>query len=290
MFTQISNGLVTARISHKGAELYSLYNHALQLEYMWGADPRFWPKTSPVLFPVVGALKGGYFLFRNKRFELPRHGFAREQVFEVETEEISKAVFVLRSNEETLKNYPFSFELRLIYELNEFGLEVTYEVSNTANEKMYFSIGGHPAFKVPLIEGTRYEDYFLKFQKKEKIDRWPVASEGLIGNHPTPMLDDEDVLPLTRELFYEDAIVLKGLRSTVISIRSHKHSHGLDFSFPGFPLFGIWASRDADFVCLEPWCGIGDSVNHDQQIQHKEGIVELLGRGSWLRSWSVKCY
>jgi galactose mutarotase-like enzyme len=290
-FTQISNGLVTAKINHKGAELSSLYNNALQLEYMWQADPRFWPKSSPVLFPIVGALKHGKFVYDGKEYELPRHGIAREHVFQVGDRSPSSVTFMLRHNAGTLKVFPFHFEFRIMYELDGFVLKVSYEVINVSDSgKMLFSVGGHPAFKIPLIDGTKYEDYYLKFEKKESVGRWPVMPDGLIGSPPQPLLNNEGTLPLTHELFYEDALVFKDLASEKISIRSSRHTHGIDFSFPGFPFFGIWAFKDADFVCLEPWCGIADGVNHDQRFENKEGIIELAPSESWARTWTVTCY
>jgi galactose mutarotase-like enzyme len=290
MFTKISNGQISVKVNHKGAELISLWNHALQLEYMWDANPAFWAKTSPVLFPIIGTLKNNAFVYDGQRYDLPRHGFARDYIFELEQKEDSKLVFLMKHSEHTLKVYPFEFDLRVIYTLEGFKLLVTYEVSNPADNKMYFSIGGHPAFKVPLIAGTTYEDYFLKFDQNEDSDQWLISKEGLIEQISAALFAGENVLPLTHELFYKDALVFKDLKSSVISIRSHKHTHGLDFSFPGFPYFGIWAFKDADFVCLEPWCGIADSVDHDQLVEHKEGIVELAGEGKWARTWAVKCY
>jgi galactose mutarotase-like enzyme len=290
MITQISNGLITAGIKHKGAELISLFNHAVGLEYMWQADPKFWPKTSPVLFPVVGGLKNNSFLYDNKFYNLPRHGFARDQVFDLTEKEPAKAVFVLTNSTETTLQYPFKFELKIIYSLEQFGLTVMYQVSNPMETELLFSLGAHPAFRVPLVEGTAYDDYYLKFQVYETSDRWPISKDGLIESQSQPFLKDQDRLPLKRELFYQDALVLKDLKSSSIMVRSEKHTHGIDFTFEGFPFFGIWAFKNADFVCLEPWCGIADSVNHDQRLDQKEGIINLGGGETWVRTWSVKCY
>jgi galactose mutarotase-like enzyme len=290
MVTTISNGQLTARISRGGAELTSLFNNALRLEYMWAADARYWAKSSPILFPIVGALKGGSYIFNGKNYRLSRHGFARDWIFDVESQEPSTITFLLRDDEDTRTIYPFPFELRLIYSLDGFQLNVTYEVVNPSDEKLLFSIGGHPAFKVPLIPGTVYEDYFLKFDQQETSSRWPITRDGLIDKSSKPFFNSSNILPLTRELFFEDAVVLKDLKSSTISIRSNKHTHGLDFSFPGFPYFGIWAFKDADFVCLEPWCGIADSVTHDQRLENKEGIIALAGNSRWEKTWTVKCY
>jgi galactose mutarotase-like enzyme len=290
MSVRISNGLLTAQISKKGAELSSLFHQALRLEYIWQQDPLYWAKSSPVLFPIVGALKDGRYVFEGNEYVLPRHGFAREEVFEVASSDATSATFILRDNEITKLSYPFEFELRVIYELDRFQLNVRYEVHNSSSGKMYFSIGGHPAFKVPLIEGTSFEDYFLRTEKKESSRRWSVSPEGLIGLTSEELFRDDDVIRLSHELFSNDALVFKDLRSRLISLRSHRHAHGLDFSFQGFPFFGIWSFRNADFVCLEPWCGIADSVNHDQNFVTKEGIIQLHSGESWSRSWSVSCY
>jgi galactose mutarotase-like enzyme len=290
MSVRISNGMLTAQISEKGAELISLYHHALRLEYIWQSDPAFWEKSSPILFPIVGALKDGKYFFEGNEYALPRHGFARDQVFELASSDASSATFILRDSAITKVAYPFEFELRIIYELDRFQLGVRYEVDNPSTRKMYFSIGGHPAFKVPLIAGNSFEDYFLRMEKQESSRRWPVSQEGLIGPSPEMFLHDSDIIPLSHDLFSNDALVFKDLQSRVISIRSHKHAHGLDFSFPGFPFFGIWSFKNADFVCLEPWCGIADSTLHDQNLVNKEGIIQLAAGESWSGAWSVNCY
>lgn len=91
-------------------------------------------------------------------------------------------------------------------------------------------------------------------------------------------------------MFYRDALVFKGLNSDRISLKSDRSEHGLDFEFKGFPYFGIWAAKNADFVCLEPWCGIADNVHTDQKLVDKEGINELAEGESFERNWSVRVY
>jgi galactose mutarotase-like enzyme len=288
--TTIQNNFISVKVKSKGAELFSIITGQTGLEYMWSADPAYWPKTSPILFPIVGELQEQTFNFEGKKYSLPRHGFARDMDFEVEESTDDKIVYLLKSSDATLSKYPFPFELRIIYTLQDDRLIVTYEVANIGKNEMYFSIGGHPAFKVPLVGDTSYEDYYLEFNTVENSGRWPVTKEGYIGTSPEPLLTNTNKLPLKKQLFYQDAIVLKDLKSDQISIRSDKHPHGIDFSFPGFPFFGIWAFKDADFVCLEPWCGIADSVNHTQNLKEKEGIQKLESQKKWTRQWSVRCF
>lgn len=283
----IENELLRISVRSKGAELSSIYHKPLELEYMWQGDPAYWSKQSPILFPVVGALRNDTYYFKNHAYQLPRHGFAREMEFTVIGESATSLTFSLSSNEQTDLAYPFQFELRIRYTLDEASLHVTYEVVNTSNEDMYFSIGGHPAFKVPLLENTNYEDYYLEFNARENAGRWPVSREGLIGDIPTQLLEDSKVIPLKKELFLDDAIVLKNLASTQVALKSGKHGRGLQFDFTGFPFLGIWAAKNADFVCIEPWCGIADSVHSEQQLVRKEGINVLRKDDTFLREWKV---
>ncbi len=266
---------------------------------MWGADPVFWGKSSPVLFPIVGGLKDNCYTFEGKTYNLPRHGFARDLIFEIEDHWDDGISFLLRSNIDTLKVYPFKFEFRLIYELYANLLSVTYHVTNLGENDMYFSVGGHPAFAVPMEEGLSYKDYYLEFEGEENLKRWPVNSQGLIEEEPEAifdktLIDDELVeietkfLPLTKELFHQDALVFKQLNSSTVTLKSEKSEHSLRFDFAGFPFLGIWAAKDANFVCIEPWCGIADSVRHSQELTEKEGINILPTGDVFERAWAVK--
>jgi galactose mutarotase-like enzyme len=260
------------------------------MEYMWSGDAAFWNKHSPVLFPIVGTLKNNAFDYKGNSYQLPRHGFARDQQFAVESQSADAITFLLKSSEQTLKVFPFHFEFRMRYTVLESSLALTYEIVNTGKDEMYFSVGGHPAFKVPLTEGTAYNDYYLAFDQAEHTGRWLIAADGLIEDHSQPLLENTPQLPLTKELFLKDAVVLKGLRSSRISLRSSKTPHGLDMDFPGFPFFGIWAAKNADFVCLEPWCGIADGVSHNQDITQKEGINKLPAKDVFTRTWTVTLF
>jgi galactose mutarotase-like enzyme len=288
MAVTLTNNFLSVSIKEKGAELESLFHKAHHVEYIWNGNPKFWGKSSPILFPIVGQLKSDTYIFNNKSYSLPRHGFARDYVFEVESRNTNKAVFLLRSSPASKEVYPFDFELRVVYTIEGEKLNVQYQVKNLSEEVMFFSLGAHPAFNVPLIQRTKYSDYFLEFSEEETAPRWTITKQGQIGE-PEPFLQSAKTLPLDKNLFSRDALVFKKLNSTIISLRSTVHAHGFHFEFEGFPYFGIWAAPDADFVCLEPWCGIADSVNHNHELSEKEGIEKIEGE-LWSRSWSVTCF
>jgi galactose mutarotase-like enzyme len=286
---RIENEKLTISINAKGAELHSIENKELTLEYLWGGDPEYWGKHAPVLFPIVGTLKEDTYYFEGKAYNLSRHGFAREMKFDTLSHDNTKASFELKSNSETKEAFPFEFVLRIHYSLEGNKLVNKYEVVNNDEKTLYFSIGGHPAFNVPLQEGSTYNDYYLEFDTAETVPRWPLH-DGLIRTQPEDFLHNERKIYLSHNLFAKDAIVLKHLKSKTVSLRSGASKHGLTMTIEGFPYLGIWAAPEAPFVCIEPWCGIADSLHHNQQLVSKEGIIVLETGNSWTKAWDVSFF
>ncbi len=286
----IENNEIKISVSSYGAELQSIYNKINFKEYLWNADSNFWSKKSPVLFPIVGGLKNNQYNYQEKSYTLNRHGFAREKEFEVFQNTSNSIQFVLTSNEETLKIYPFHFKLIIEYSILNNQLFCNYSVENLGAEEMYFSIGGHPAFKVPLTDNSTFEDWYLEFNKTENSDIFPLTAEGLIQEQSTSFFKTTNTLTLNKELFYKDALVFKNLQSNKISLKSNSSEHGLTMQFDDFNYYGIWSAKNADFVCLEPWCGIADSVNASGDISLKEGINKLEANEIFSRTWSVEIY
>lgn len=282
----LENEHMRASFAAKGAELQRVTGVHSGTEFMWSGDPKFWGKYSPILFPIVGALKNNTYEFNGHTYELPRHGFARDIEFEHTQINQHELLFTLKSNSETLKVYPFEFKLGIRYKIFGASLCCTYEVDNPANNELLFSIGAHPAFAAPLGKEGIYTDYYLEFNKDEELTYYHIE-DNLISDQTSTIKLQDKKLYLKHELFYDDALVLKDLKSDSISVMNTKNYNGLNFKFEGFPFFGIWAAKDADFVCLEPWCGIADSINHNQKLRDKEGIITLAPQANWTRTWQV---
>ena len=285
----LENEYLKINIAEKGAELQTLVSKETKIDYLWNADPKFWAKHSPILFPIVGALKDDRYIYNGNSYSLSRHGFARDYVFRAVKQEQNEASFLLSQSEETLKVYPFYFELTIHYKLVESKLVVSYTVKNTGKENMLFSLGAHPAFAVPNTPKTRYEDYYLTFNDDTKLQHYQLI-DGLVSNKMEEIVLSGHKLPLTHHLFKNDALVLKSLQSNCISLLNHKNHHGLHFHFEDFPYFGIWSAPDAPFVCLEPWCGIADEIGTSQQLVEKGGINVLQSKKNWARYWEVECF
>ncbi len=154
---QLKNDHLLVRINEKGAEMQSIQLN--KLEYLWQADPGYWSKHAPVLFPIIGELKDGKYIFDDEEYHLSRHGFARDKTFEAKQSADTSAIFTLRSDTDTLAVYPFEFIFQVQYEIKQHTLYCSYIVQNVGDGDMYFSVGGHPAFGVPIRNQLKYEDY-----------------------------------------------------------------------------------------------------------------------------------
>lgn len=287
----LENNYLIADISKLGAELRSLRVKATNHECMWSGDSAYWGKTSPVLFPIVGGLKGDTYHYQGRAYQLSRHGFARDLEFEEERLSATEAVFVLHDTPKTWESYPFRFRLAIRYRLKGRSLACHYEVHNPDGIRdLLFSIGAHPAFAVGEKDpGAPYDSHYLEFSDDEVLHRHPLEGN-LITDETVPIPLEDRKLALSYALFASDALVMKDLKSKRIKLASSQSAHGIEFSHEDFPYFGIWAAKGADFVCLEPWHGIADGVGHDQQLETKEGILSLPPKGTWSKGWEVTCF
>jgi galactose mutarotase-like enzyme len=286
----IENDKLKISIKNKGAELDMLLNKETGTDYLWNANPKVWPKKSPILFPIVGNIKNNTYYYKNKPYHLSRHGFARDHDFELTHQTTDSLTMTLKSNEATLAVYPFLFKLAVTYTISGNKLTVKYIVTNEGNDNMYFSIGGHPAFKLPLENHLSYDDYYIAFSDIEDARRWAISPNGLIEPTTYPFIINSNELHLSKELFKNDAVVFKYLNSTTVTLKAKRGRYGVHVHFPRFPFLAFWAAPNADFVCIEPWCGIADATTTDQQLINKEGINLLTPGETFERAWAVEVY
>ncbi len=268
----IENSFLKVAVNTLGAELTSLFNKATEAEMLWQADANVWGRHAPVLFPFVGRLKDGVYHYEGKTYEMGQHGFARNMPFETVFKSPTRLEFLLTSNEASKQHYPFDFELRLTYELQENKLIQSYQVANVGEKPMWFSIGAHPGFN---LEGA-FSDYRIVFGAPEPALMRTTLQEGLLNTPELVTLQNDCELPLHHDLFAKDALVFEHLNSEAITIK-RLDENALTMHFSGFPFFGIWTQSTvrANFVCLEPWCGIADTVTASGILQEKKGIMSL---------------
>jgi galactose mutarotase-like enzyme len=264
MFETIILKNFSAVIHHKGAELTSLKSN--NQEYIWEGNPEFWGKHSPVLFPIVGTLKNNCYINEGKQYHLPRHGFARDMTFKLIEKSENKVTFSLASSVETMKVYPFDFELQISYTLLNNKLEIGYQISNKNDFEMPFSIGAHPAFALP----NDFENYSLTFDINETLTSFELEND-LLSNKKNTITLKENKLPLTYSLFEKDALIFKKLQSKKITVLENNKPL-LKIEFSDFKNLGIWTKHNAPFICIEPWLGYSDTLETTGNIVEKEGI------------------
>ncbi len=265
---KISGDKVTAVISTEGAELKSLVKDGV--EYLWEGNAAVWKGQAPLLFPICGSLKDNTYVYDGETYTMGSHGFARSQVFDVEKSARDSATFLLRSNAESLRNYPFCYELRVTYTIIGDALEVTYSVKNTGDGQMYFSIGSHEGYACP--EGI--EAYSLVFEKKEDLICHALQGS-LLAYDTYSMGENTEKLPLKYDDFSVDTLAFLQLKSRKVSLVHTTSARKIDVIFNGFDYLFVWTRPDAKYLCIEPWCGMPDFIDSDHDITKKRGIVQL---------------
>ncbi len=272
---EIRNEHIKAKIKSFGAELNSLQKIDDDLEYIWQGDSKYWNRHSPILFPIVGRLKDDSYLYKNQKYNMSQHGFARDKEFEVVRKEADFIEFRLKSNEKTLEIYPFSFELYLSYKLEKNSLIVSYKVINKSDDEMLFSIGAHPAFNWTFKENEKKEDYFLEFANIRESKRYFLNDKGLVYNHENLEIIDNKIA-LNEELFKNDALVFNDSNIKNLTLKNKNNNNFVKLNFDNFPYLGIWSKPSgAPFICIEPWFGIADDENSNGNFEDKKGLISL---------------
>lgn len=286
---RLENELLSVGIKSIGAELCSIINKHTAVEYIWHGDPAFWGSHAPVLFPIIGALKDNTYFFEGNEYHLPKHGFFRnnENVI-LKKKSDDTLTFSLKYSEETLKSYPFKFELEVSFILKDKTLEVKHQVFNLDEQPVYFSLGGHPAFNAPLFPGEIYEDYYLEFDQKMDLDTCVLTNDGLISNASKTVTKKDDKIQLTPELFNDDALIFEDIQSKNVSLMSKHTGKILSLQYDDFKNLGVWAKPKAPYVCIEPWLGIADMEDTDQELKNKIGINKLMPTHSFCASYFIE--
>ena len=285
---EIKNKFIKAKIKSFGAELNSLQKIDDNLEYIWQGDSKYWARHSPILFPIVGRLKNDSYFYKNQKFNMSQHGFARDKEFEIINQGDDFIEFRLCSDEKSLEIYPFLFELVLGYKLEKNSLIISYKVVNKSNDEMFFSIGAHPAFNWVLNENEQKEDYFLEFENIKSTKRYFLNDLGLVYDSLDLNITDNKLF-LNEELFKDDALVFNDTNIKNVTLKSIKSENFIKMNFEDFPYLGIWSKPSgAPFLCIEPWCGVADDIKTNQNFEEKNGILNLKKDEVFKASYSIE--
>lgn len=283
---EIQNKYLKVRVNPVGAELNSLQLKHNQHELIWQADPAVWMGRAPILFPIVGRLINDTYTFNGESYSMPKHGLVRHQNWDVIETGKTHIVCSIHSSEETHLAYPFDWNLQVRFQLDELQLKVSYQVYNPGNTTLYFSLGSHPAFNLNF-GSTQNSKYFIQFEGiKEPLQRYKLFENGL-STDSFPVEWDGDKLALTDVLFDEDALVFKNAPTRSLRLACTNNPRTIQFDTGASPDIGIWAKPRSPYVCLEPWFGYDEPMDHNQEFSKKPGVIELAAHQKFETHYAI---
>lgn len=286
---EIKNEKLQVKISDYGAELQSVTGEG-NIEYLWQGNPEVWEEKAPNIFPYVARLTDGKCMVNGTSYEMKIHGIVKYCTLKAEKINEDEITFCLESNEETKKQYPFDFTYRITYTLEDSVLKIRMSILNQGNTRMYFALGGHPGFQVPLEEGLSFEDYYLEFGKPCKPSRIGFSETCfLTGKDETYSLVEDRFIPLRHELFDNDAIVLKHCDRQV-TLASFKGKRRITASYPDFPYLGFWhmPKTEAPYICIEPWSSLPSREGIVEELSQQADLIGLEPGKEYITGWQLK--
>lgn len=284
----IRNDRLTVTVSPLAAELQSIRS-AEGIEYLWQGDPAYWASRAPTLFPYIARLKDGCYDLDGRRYSMKIHGLAPYTEFVCDEHTDDALTLSMSDTAETLRQYPRRFRFSVRFHLEQNRLCVAYHVENRDDKPMFFAVGGHPGFRVPLVEGPDFADYRLRFSSPCRPKRIGFTPEVLVSGEETPYpLQDGCIIPLRHDLFHDDAIVLRDVGHEIV-LENPADTHSVTVSFPGMPYLGIWHRPDSDapYVCIEPWSSLPGRSDAVTALETQADLLSLPAGGEYTNRWSI---
>lgn len=285
----IENEYIKVKISSEGAEIQSIKD-CDGIEYIWQGDKDTWEGHAPNLFPYIARLTDGKYRYKNKEYKMDIHGLAMYSEFKVVEEDSERITFLLESSAETNLKYPFEFGFYVKYILVERKLIIQYRVINKDIKKMYFGVGGHPGFCVPLDNAEEFNQYYLKFSEKLTPIRIGMSEDCYVTGINRPFeLRENQYLDLHHDLFDEDAIIL-GEMANQVTLKSKSGSKSITVTYPQMKYLGIWhwPKVDVNYVCIEPWTSLPSRKNIVEDLELQEDLVGLEPKEVYQNEWSIE--
>ena len=292
MIHTIENDYLKVSVNDHGAELYSIFDKIHNREVIWQADPAYWKRHAPVLFPNVGRHFENHYRIGETEYPSKQHGFARDSEFTCVDMTTDSITHKLKSSDATKENYPYDFELKIKHVLEKNQVSVCWEVVNHSNKPMYFTIGGHPAFNVPAVgSADNKEDYLLTFDEQKSLTYLlldPASGTALPDQTQTLELTD-GTCHIDAHMFDHDALIFDN-QIEKAGIAFPDGTPYLELTCHRFPNFGIWSVPGSSFVCLEPWMGRSNDCGFTGDLSEKANINKLDVDEIFNASYEIKIY
>lgn len=292
MIHSIENAQLKVSVNSIGAQLWSVYSKQTNTEYLWQGDPAFWGGRAYNLFPFIGRMFEGKFLYDGKEYPSRCHGLARYFEFSLEKQTENKLVFLFTDSEETKKEYPFAFEFRVSFILEGATLTTEYSVFNKDSRELICAFGGHPGINIPFGKGE-FEDYYVEFSQPTAARKLTLSdpSKLMTGTSEQFELVDGVKLPLRHNLFDQDAVVLENT-SGELCVKSDKESRFVRVRYEQFPFIGFWHAtfKDAPYVCVEPWSALPSVDGILTELESKPNMTHVPPSQTASASFSLEIH
>ena len=291
MLHTIQNEYLSVTVSDQGAELQSILG-ADGTEYLWQGDSTYWSDRAPNIFPYVARLTQGSYYLDGQLHRMRIHGIALYRPFRCVSNNGVRLVMELTDDEDTLQEYPRHFSFQIIYTLREDILQITFRVENRDEKNMYFGMGGHPGFRVPLENGLHFEDYRLRFHAPCQPTHIGFSEDCFLNGQDIPYpLEQECFLPLRHDLFDDDAIVLSGM-TRAVTLEAPSGHRGITVTFPDMAYLGIWhmPRTDAPYVCIEPWSSLPSTKDQIAVFEQQPDLLSLEPGKVLENTWTIQVH
>jgi len=285
---ELRNEQISIVVAEKGAELQSIKD-VEEKEYLWQGDPKYWPRRSPILFPLVCSVENDTYRVDGKEYHLPRHGFARDKEFTVIRQGEDRVTLALHESDETLKVYPFCFNLAVTYRLEGNTIHVIWHVENTDKRDIHFQIGGHPAFNVPGMKDGDQLQGCITLDRKEPLVALKSYADGSHDMEDVPVEAEYGVLEFNNHFFRNDSVKIHNsqVRQAILLDEDDQPAVTVNFRTP---VIAFWSpfGKQAPFVCIEPWYGIGDPRGYDGEFKDKPLMNHLQPGASFMSEYTIQ--
>lgn len=279
----IQNDHFRAAIRLRGAELASLQPKSNGCELIWQADPAIWGGSAPILFPIVGNLKGGTTRIEGAAYSIPKHGLLRQSIAQLVDQRADSVRLRFASSAQTLELYPFEFVFDALFELTDCGLKVDYEVVNPGSKELLFTLGSHPALALDSVAGTSIE-----FSNPETLALYGLGKNGLLFRRVNRWFKREQRIPLTDRTFKDDALIFKNVTSRTIRLKTAGDRPDLEVDLRTHPHLALWSKPGAPFVCIEPWFSFDDAADSEGLFEHKPGVLRLAPQKTFATGYALR--
>ena len=287
---ELENEYLKIGINLVGAEISGITSKSDGYSYLWSGDAKHWAGRAPILFPIIGNLNEGTYLYKGKEYKMERHGFASKMYFQIVESRQRSLKLTLTHNDLTLPVYPFKFRLTVAYSLEKRNIATTFQVENTGDEVMWFSIGGHPGFNCSVGPVGRKKGLLI-FEKPETVNRI-VNENGFLTGEEEPFLCNSNIIDIGSLSFSGDkkVYIFKGLKSEEITLVNEEAQKMVTVRFRGFPYLGLWSpANEAPFICIEPLHGITGTLGYKEVLEKKRGIMNIKPEESFNCSFEIIC-